>query len=42
MQIKAIQNVTRHARIETLMEHYVIDNEKSSPYFQKIFAKVTK
>ena len=30
--LKAIQNLTRHANIETLCKHYVDDTEPASPY----------
>jgi site-specific recombinase XerD len=32
MKLKAIQNLTRHANIETLCKHYVDDSEPASPY----------
>jgi hypothetical protein len=32
MKLKAIQNLTRHASIETLCKHYVDDNEPAVPY----------
>jgi len=32
MKIKAIQNKTRHASIETLTNHYIIDNEPAQDY----------
>jgi integrase len=38
MGIKAIQEKTRHASIETLVKHYVYDNEPASPYLEKMLA----
>jgi integrase len=38
MKIKAIQEKTRHVSIETLVKHYVYDDEPASPYLEKIFA----
>jgi len=32
MKLKAIQQLTRHANIETLCKHYVDDSEAASPY----------
>jgi integrase/recombinase XerD len=40
MGLKAIQEKTRHANIEVLVKHYIHDEEKASPYFQKIFQGV--
>ncbi len=36
MKLKALQQNTRHANIETLAKHYVDDTESASPYFDKI------
>jgi integrase len=41
MQIKAIQGKTRHASIETLVKHYIHDEEPATPYFNKIFQGVS-
>jgi integrase/recombinase XerD len=35
MKLKAIQNLTRHANIETLCKHYVDDTEPATPYIAK-------
>ncbi len=37
MKIKAIQQLTRHQNIETLMRHYIDDNESPVQYLQKMF-----
>ena len=41
MKIKAIQEKTRHASIDTLVKHYIHDEENTSPYFDKILQVVT-
>ena len=41
MKLKAIQEKTRHSSIEVLTKHYISDEEPASPYFEKIFSKVT-
>lgn len=38
MGLKVIQVKTRHASIETLVKHYIDDNEAAAPYFDKVFA----
>ena len=38
MKIKAIQEKTRHASVETLMKHYVSDEEPATPYLQEALA----
>jgi site-specific recombinase XerD len=38
MKLKAIQNLTRHANIETLCRHYVDDSEPASPYLARALA----
>ena len=35
MKLKAIQNLTRHANIDTLCKHYVDDTEAATPYIAK-------
>ena len=41
MQLKAIQGKTRHTSIETLVKHYIHDEEPATPYFDKIFQGVS-
>lgn len=36
MKIRAIQEKTRHSNVETLMKHYVHDDDQASPYLEKI------
>jgi len=36
MKVRAIQEKTRHSNIETLMKHYVHDDDQASPYLEKI------
>jgi integrase len=36
MKIRAIPEKTRHSNIETLMKHYVHDDDQASPYLEKI------
>lgn len=38
MKIKAIQEKTRHASIETLVKHYVYDDDPASPFLQAALA----
>jgi site-specific recombinase XerD len=38
MKVKAIQGKTRHANIETLVKHYIYDDEPATPYLEKVFA----
>ncbi len=38
MKIKSIQEKTRHTSIETLVKHYVYDDELATPYLDKMFA----
>ncbi len=38
MKLKAVQEKTRHASIETLTKHYIDDSEAASPFFDKVFA----
>lgn len=38
MGIKAIQAKTRHANTETLMRHYVYDDEAASGYLERALA----
>jgi integrase len=38
MKLRAVQNLTRHANIETLCKHYIDDNEPASPVLERIFA----
>jgi site-specific recombinase XerD len=38
MKLKAIQNLTRHASIETLCKHYVDDSEPATPYLANALA----
>lgn len=38
MKLKAIQNLTRHANIETLCKHYVDDSELATPYLAQALA----
>jgi integrase len=38
MKLKAIQNITRHASIETLCKHYVDDSEPAAPYLANALA----
>jgi integrase len=40
MKIRAIQEKTRHSNIETLMKHYVHDDDLASPYLEKIIIGV--
>jgi integrase len=40
MKIRAIQEKTRHSNIETLMKHYVYDDDQASPYLAKIIGQV--
>ena len=40
MGLRAIQQKTRHASIETLMRHYIHDEESITPYFDKILGGV--
>jgi hypothetical protein len=34
--ILTIQEKTRHTNVETLMKHYVHDDDQASPYLEKI------
>lgn len=36
MSIKAIQEKTRHASINTLIKHYIHDEEPAAPYLEKM------
>lgn len=38
MQLKAIQNKTRHANINVLVQHYIYDEEPATPFLEKAFA----
>jgi integrase len=38
MGIKAIQEKTRHASIETLVKHYICDSEPATLYLDKMLA----
>jgi hypothetical protein len=38
MKLKAIQNLTRYANIETLCKHYVDDSEPASLYLAAALA----
>ena len=38
MKLKAIQEKTRHASIETLVNHYIDDSEPATPYLKAVFA----
>lgn len=38
MKLKAIQNLTRHANIETLCKHYVDDSEPATPFLAQALA----
>ena len=40
MKIRAIQEKTRHSNVETLMKHYVHDDDQASPYLVKILGQV--
>jgi integrase len=37
MGLKAIQAKTRHRSMDTLLEHYIHDEEPAAPYLQKLF-----
>jgi len=40
MKIRAIQEKTRHSNVETLMKHYVHDDDQATPYLIKIIGQV--
>jgi integrase len=40
MGIKAIQSKTRYALVETLMKHYIYDDEPATPYLNKMMAQL--
>lgn len=40
MKIRAIQEKTRHTNAETLMKHYVHDDDRATPYLSKILRQV--
>jgi site-specific recombinase XerD len=40
MKIRAIQTKTRHSNVETLMKHYVYDDDQATPYLTKIIGQV--
>jgi len=40
MKIKAIQEKTRHASIDTLVKHYIHDEEPATPYLDKVFGSI--
>jgi hypothetical protein len=39
MGLRAIQRSTRHASIETLVNHYIRNEESVSPYFDKFLGR---
>ncbi len=39
MQLKAIQEKTRHANIDVLVKHYIHDEEPAAPYFERLLVR---
>ena len=38
MKIEAIQQKTKHASVDTLINHYIDDTEQASGYLDAVFA----